>query len=554
MIFHEVMALHEHRPILLLPTVRRHPENENNTKPLLSHTHVCRYWRDVAIGTPALWTRVHGRHLDQMDAFLQRSRPLAVTLFLDGQHQGGKWIGPLPECMESVVRAHSSRLRRLDLSILPTWHNVVPLLASLPAPQLECLTIMSPLAGSLLRDIVSWTPLLDEASSLRAFGLLPVADWLPSSTFPHLTHLLLYFDPETEELLHPFDLLRLLSNTPAVEFVHVDLFVYKEPYIGSWKPPSDPIPLPRLRSLVLSHCPYKILSTILPRLSLPEDTFIRLQDITNNFPVEGPVTPLPPFSIHPVTFLDVLMQGEELLMVADGPSSGLWLQARLDLYGFPDHQDWGGWLLSLHESLTLSHVTHLHIFIEGWETFWPAFLAGLPQLTHLAALLGDSSDEPNDVTGAYDSPTTTLCEALCGQDTPVVCPVLSTLTIEWPRETTQEDVCSRPRLLEMLHARSRAGHPIHQVVVQVPSGPPLFEIRPGQGYAPVLLTFFEMHELAGTACPPGTEYEVVEKAETGDRGLCAFEMREVWKVDGADRYWEVGEREKPHYELSNLEW
>ena len=61
-----------------------------------------------------------------------------------------------------------------------------------------------------------------------------------------------------------------------------------------------------------------------------------------------------------------------------------------------------------------------------------------------------------------------------------------------------------------------------------------------------------MHELIGTGCPPGTEYEVVEKGDAGQKGLCAFEMRSGWKVDGEERYWEVGEHEKPQYDLSRL--
>nr|VWP01643.1 Succinate-semialdehyde dehydrogenase (EC [Ganoderma boninense] len=228
-----------------------------------------------------------------------------------------------------------------------------------------------------------------------------------------------------EELLHPFELLRLLCNTPALEFLHVDLLVYEEPYMGTWQPPYEPIHLPLLRSLVFTDCPYKLLTWILPRISLPEDVFIRLQDISNYIPVYGPADPFPPLPIRPVTHLDIVMQGEEVLMVADSPTSGLWLSAMHDLDGFPEPQDWGDWLLSLRECLTLVHVTHLHIRVEGWETFWRAFLSHLPQLTHLTALFDESSDEPDDDTGEFDCPTATLCAALSqpaeGSDVP--CPV-----------------------------------------------------------------------------------------------------------------------------------
>ena len=534
MIFYDVMALHERRPILLLPTTDKHPENEIDTKPLLALTHVCRYWRDVAIGTPALWTRVHGRHQEQMEAFLERSQSLPVTLFLDVEHQSEELDGTIPERIESVIRTQASRLLRLDLAMIPTFDDVVPLLACLPAPQLECLTIMSPLGGISFREIISWTRLFDNSSSLRALGLEPVVDWLPSSTLPHLTHLVLHFSPDMEMLLHPINLPELLSNTPALEFLHVDRLLFEG--LDFFESPSDPVPLPHIHSLVFVDCPYKLLPSLLPRLILPEDIFIRLQTTTNNFPVQGPASPLPPTAIRPVTRLDVAVQGEELFMVADGPTSGLWLAAHHDFHDLTaGPQDWGEWLLGLHECLTLSHVTHLHIYVAGWETFWPAFLAHLPQVSHLTVLFGECSDD----TGVCDSPTAILSEAL-SQENPILCPALTDLSIEWPHEITGQDFFSLPRLTAALKARSRAGHSIRRLVVQVPAESPLDSNSPGS------VTFLEVHKVVRAARPYGTEYEVVEKPRTG-KGLGAFEMREVWRVDGEDRYWEVDEHAKPSY-------
>lgn len=48
--------------------------------------------------------------------------------------------------------------------------------------------------------------------------------------------------------------------------------------------------------------------------------------------------------------------------------------------------------------------------------------------------------------------------------------------------------------------------------------------------------------------PDDTEHEIVRR-EDGERGLCAFEMCDVWRVDGEEEYWEVDEYEKPHYVL-----
>ncbi|KAI1783723.1 hypothetical protein LXA43DRAFT_955863 [Ganoderma leucocontextum] len=542
MIFHDVMALHERQPIILLPMDEKHLENEIDTEPLLALSHVCRYWRDVALGTPALWTRIHGGRRDQMEAFLERSRPLTVTLFLDVEHQGGKWYGPLPEKLASVVEARGPRLHRLDLSMIPSWDNVVPLLGSLKAPQLECLTITCSSPGGLFRDIgPSWGPLLhDDVSSLRALALMPVTDWLPSSTFPHLTHLVLFFDPEVPPPHHPFDLLRLLSNVPALAFLFL---FYEESHMGNWRPPSQPILLRHLRSLVFTCCSYKLIRTVVSHLSLPEDVFIRLQDIDSPLGVDGAPAPLPPLPLRPVTSLDVVMRDEEILMVADGSASGLWLESHHEPGGAADpqaYQDWVGWLLTLHECLTLSHVTYLHIYVDGRQTFWPAFLAHLPQVSHLAVLLGKPGVEIDVLTGPYveSSPTTTLCDALA-QEAPILCPALRTLTLEWSKRIVAENLENLPELSKMLRTRSRAGHPIRHVVVQAPW--PSFDnfVR--------CQDFIEA--LARTISPRVADCEIVAEEGVGARGCCAFEMRDVWKVDGEDTYWEVGDYEKPHYAL-----
>ena len=79
----------------------------------------------------------------------------------------------------------------------------------------------------------------------------------------------------------------------------------------------------------------------------------------------------------------------------------------------------------------------------------------------------------------------------------------------------------------MLDARICAGYLIRRrVVVQVPAGPSFDQVR-GLN--------LELHKLIGTGCPPGTEYEVVEKGGAGGKGLCAFEMRDGWEVDSVVR-------------------
>lgn len=405
MIFLEVITLHERKPILILPTSPESvpQENEVVTKPLHTLTHVCKYWRDVALGNPALWRHIHSRCHDQMKVFLECSQSLNVTLFLAVVHWDVPEDGPVSAPMESLVKAHAARLCRLDLSMVPARPNISLVLASIQARHLEVLTsIASPcmyhtsseLSGALMTQELL---LNGETSPLKALAIMPIVDWMPSCTpFPHLTHLFISFDAEPG-LGHPFGVLELLSNTAVLAYFHVDLLIVDAPNPGNWHPPPDGIPLSRLRSLVFTTCSYNHIYTILSRLSLPKDVFIRLQGTGGHIDVEtdGHPAPLPPIALRPATSLDISTEHDQFRVVADGPTSGLWLDGRYDASDEPDPAGWERWLLQLHKSIILSHVTHLHIHLRPLSVFLDELLGQLPQLSRLAVLLGESA-EPDD--------------------------------------------------------------------------------------------------------------------------------------------------------------
>ena len=142
----------------------------------------------------------------------------------------------------SIIKVHCQRLRWLNLGMVPTREHVDPLLSSLRAPRLECLTITSACSRNrCTKTEISWTPLINgEASSLRAFAMVPVVKCLPSSSFPHLMHLLLSFDGLTA-LCYPFDILRLLSNTLELRFIHVDCLFNSVGFRDGRPPPSNPL-------------------------------------------------------------------------------------------------------------------------------------------------------------------------------------------------------------------------------------------------------------------------------------------------------------------------
>ncbi len=235
--------------------------------------------------------------------------------------------------MASVLKTHGARLHRLDLCVAPTQEHVAALLGPLQAPHLECLTVtFSHICASSEDTNLSWTPLLNEdASSLRALALMPVVDWMPSCTFPHLTHLFISFDTDTD-LYHSLDLLELLVNTPLLAFLHVSFLLFDA---DNWQPPSNTVPLYQLRSLVSTSCSYDAMRTVLSHLALPEDVFIRLHDIYNDTDFDRSPAPLPSLPLRPVTSLGLSMRCEQILIVADGSTFGLWFNGHLDIgHGF----------------------------------------------------------------------------------------------------------------------------------------------------------------------------------------------------------------------------
>ena len=99
----------------------------------------------------------------------------------------------------------------------------------------------------------------------------------------------------------------------------------------------------------------------------------------------------------------------------------------------------------------------------------------------------------------------------------------------------------------MLTARALTGHPVHHLIVQAAPHPSWSDPR---APAPTALDVFR--DLAESLLSSGgTTYEIAERMD-GAMGLCAFEMRGVWRVDGEDEYWDVDDYDKPRYVLPTV--
>lgn len=114
------------------------------TRPLLSLCHVSSKWRAVALNTPSLWTRIDNHNGAQLNAFIQRSGAMPLSLHL---------LTLDAERLDHLLQEEGHRIRRLDLTEYPHWVDP-PTHLQFAAPLLECLTITSecaPVRNSTLR-------------------------------------------------------------------------------------------------------------------------------------------------------------------------------------------------------------------------------------------------------------------------------------------------------------------------------------------------------------------------------------------------------------------
>lgn len=102
---------------------------------LVSVTHVCSFWRRVAINAPHLWNRITVANSEAAEVFLKRSGNL-VPLNVD--------LRPMHLDILEAVLLHAHRFRRFSLS--PSQYSIYDPFKSLtkPAPLLESLDINFP--------------------------------------------------------------------------------------------------------------------------------------------------------------------------------------------------------------------------------------------------------------------------------------------------------------------------------------------------------------------------------------------------------------------------
>lgn len=118
---------------LFSPTRRRIVSGLPNPSAWMTITHVCRHWREIALGFPSLWTSIHNKKPEYIRTFIARSRQ--APLFINEHHNDSVCVR---EAFNNLLRERH-RWRTFEcIDPVLEWNDIDD------APQLEELRLCNP--------------------------------------------------------------------------------------------------------------------------------------------------------------------------------------------------------------------------------------------------------------------------------------------------------------------------------------------------------------------------------------------------------------------------
>ena len=517
---------------------------------VLALTHVCRLWRDMAVAEASLWSHVNLRAGQRYtDLVIRRSQGLSLTLY-----------APLNRLrlLDEVLDEHAPRVRAIhvDLKDHPPsdqygLHPVTLLhgFSSLRAPeQLEYLSLRARL--TFIDEVpFGWTIFAEEVSPLRALSLdlHPLLLWMPTNSFPRLTHLCLSSAGDPVRILGTCsgrELLQMLSGAPMLEYLHlVGLDLYMTDYSQTPVPVAS---LNNIRILSVHGSDVHVAFYLLRHLELPQHCLLCIGNAgVSHEAVDRPFSgwgsyishcalDIPPLDLfETMTFLELSVSFSAFLLAGYdaqcAPESGFFI----DGISFVD--TWR-WFSMLHTVLPFSNVTVLHANFDepaSVRFIFPSFLTDFPHLRELSFLPSRRRARKRDVgdktqlvelffRALAHLPTTSSrpSPVLSHANVAVVCPALEVLGLE--AELAHKDF-PFAALEDMAASRVRAGCRLPRFVFHPHSSKHDSE-RTRRRFA---ASFARLAPCVGE----------VEYRRAGDARVCPFAPPGCWDDPEAERYW-----------------
>lgn len=243
----------------------------------LSFTHVCHHWREVAIRSPSLWTRIILPRDRSTETMLNRSQLAPISLFLYVEQNG------IDETLKrqtyELLRPHTHRVKLLQVVSANTSHDFYGPIFSAPMPSIQEIILLVPMPSSEVdyrelheHTFQSWTK--QERNSLRVLSFAHISIIsLQAAIRPSLRHLSLF------EIPYKFQMpvfLSILESIPLLE--SLTLINATPEFASSPEQISEPfiiVTLPHLHTLQITS-PGLELVNLLHHVSCPAMKNMRL--------------------------------------------------------------------------------------------------------------------------------------------------------------------------------------------------------------------------------------------------------------------------------------
>jgi hypothetical protein len=365
---------------------------------LLRLTHVCSYWRDLAIETPSLWTTPPFEYPQLAELYLPRSsnQPLNIIFHPNSLAPPSSRRAMANNVLTTALSSHWNNIRNITL------RNLTPadagILQALTSAALQLQTLIIELDDQAFERIYFFEQqfLANHAPLLRTLSLkrciVPV-DWLPLAS---LVRLELEATENSEDGVDLGHILAMLERTPALEHLSLKTVLNPDSSTQNISLPRGRVPLPRLRQLTFYE--EEILTTLilLTQLRLPEglhtcisaggvhpvprQAWIEFFAFLKDYPS---VSGSPPIRALRISADEYLMQ---IFDETDNPGRGFRFAVYLG-------DAWFSWTLLLAlDRLPLDNLTHLTVgrrisgYEEGLDDDVPTIEAWLAVFSSLPAL------------------------------------------------------------------------------------------------------------------------------------------------------------------------
>ncbi|KDQ17438.1 hypothetical protein BOTBODRAFT_172478 [Botryobasidium botryosum FD-172 SS1] len=266
----------------------------------LNVSSVSRRWRQVALSTPEIWSKIDMHSMSLAALFIERSKRAPLDVAVDQDPN-----------MMALVLPHIDRWRALRAIIPTRLGEPQPLV---PAPKLEALSII---CGSYQRkgEVEEFIHLLvSTASQLRTLALDGIFEPLKPHVFALLTNLRLArisFNQDVQQLLQALEL------SPCLEELTLDnIRIWADVHNGS-----SQVNLTCLKSLLLQSLSRSGIKCILTHIILPASCQLAIR---SSLPSSFRVDDLSPIFPRDLTSLHNMQSVRHLLFDAGTGDKNIW--------------------------------------------------------------------------------------------------------------------------------------------------------------------------------------------------------------------------------------